>query len=274
MRKRSVSVIKHAFLIVLLGFMMYPIYMVIVNSFKTENELYANVLGLPSTLDLQNYVSAIVDGKLLRAFGVSVVITAVSVVVVTILASFVAFCITRKRTRFRQWLYALFCAGIMIPYQVGLIQLYQLINKMGLVDHLLGLILIYVAWGLPLAVFVMSGFFSTIPKEIVEAATIDGCSSWLLYSRIIMPLSSTVISASVILNLVWIWNDMLYPMIFIDSPEMKPLSTALLAFKGQFVSRYTVMFAGVVLASLPLVIVYLLLQKKFIAGMMAGSVKG
>ena len=120
----------------------------------------------------------------------------------------------------------------------------------------------------------MYGFFSTIPREVEEAAVIDGCSTWKLYAKIVMPLSSTVIAATVIFNLVWIWNDMLYPMIFIDSQNLKPLSTALLAFKGQFLSQYTVMFAGVVLASIPLIIVYLVLQKKFIAGMMAGSIKG
>jgi raffinose/stachyose/melibiose transport system permease protein len=120
----------------------------------------------------------------------------------------------------------------------------------------------------------MCGFFRTIPLEVSEAAIIDGCSLYRIYGSIIMPLSTSAIAATVIYNLVWVWNDMLFPMIFIDSQQLKPLSTALLAFKGQFVSRYTVMFAGVVLASIPLIIVYLILQRQFIAGMMAGSVKG
>lgn len=265
---------KHIVMIILLFFMLYPIFMVLVNAFKAESELYANALGFPEVWQFSNFKSAIVDGGLGRAFLSSVCITSVSVLLITLLGSFVAFAISRNNMIGRRKWYWLFIIGIMIPYHVGLLHLYRLMDSLLLVDTFIGIVFIYVSYGLPFTVFVMYGFFRSIPNEINEAAIIDGCNVFQNYSRIIMPLSPTVVATVVIFNLVWIWNDMLYPLIFISSPELKTLARALLSFKGQFLSRYTVMFAGVVMASIPLAIVYLLLQKKFIAGMTAGSVKG
>ncbi len=274
MAKNLKKIPRHLLLCFLLVFMLYPVFMVVVNSLKTENELYANPMGFPAVANFDNYKDAVVDGQLGQAFLNSILITGISVVLIVILASMVAFALTRPKMALRKKFYALFLLGIMIPYQVGLYHLYRIVDGMGLVDTYPGMILIYVAYGMPFGVFVMFGFFSSIPKEINEAAVIDGCSQWQVYLRIVMPLSATVIATVVIFNLVWIWNDMLYPLIFIDNPAHNTLAKALLGFRGQFLSRYTVMFGGVVLASLPLIVAYLAMQKRFIAGMMAGSVKG
>jgi raffinose/stachyose/melibiose transport system permease protein len=274
MEKRGVFITKNLVLIFILIFMLYPIYMVVVNSFKSNGELYSNILGLPRKPVLSNYVDAVVLGRLGRALINSIIITAGSVILVTILGSFSAFAITRKRSKIYNFIYALFIAGIIIPYQVGLFQLYRIVDSLRMVNTYHGIIIVFVAWQLSFTVFVMYGFFKTVPLEIEEAAIIDGCSLYRLYGMIIIPLSTSVITATVIFNLVEIWNDMLFPMIFIDDQFLKPMSTALLTFKGKFVSRYATMFAGVVIVSLPLVVSYLLLQKQFIAGMMAGSIKG
>ena len=274
MKKFAKKLPRHIVLIFLLLFMLYPIFMVVTNAFKMENELYSNSLGLPADWDLSNFVTAFRDGDLAQAFVSSIAITVVSVALITLLGSFVAFAISRNNMIGRRKWYWLFIIGIMIPYQVGLLHLYRLMDGLRLVDTFPGIVLIYVAYGLPFTVFVMYGFFRSIPNEINEAATVDGCNVFQNYAKIIMPLSPTVIAAVVIFNVVWIWNDMLFPLIFISSPELKTLARALLSFKGQFLSRYTIMFAGVVMASIPLTIVYLLLQKRFISGMTAGSVKG
>lgn len=271
---RAGAVFKYVFLVVTMAAMMYPIVMVILNSVKSESELYANVLGLPQNIQLKNYLIAIKDGKLLRALLNSIIISFGSVALTTVLGSFAAYALTRFKGPVQSCLYWLFAAGIMIPYQVGLSQLYNITLKLGLTNSYVGLILIFTAWSLPFTVFVMYGSFSTIPYEIFEAAILDGCSPYSLYGRIVLPLSSSVLSATIIYNLVFVWNDMMYPMIFMDSKSLKPLSTALLAFQGQFTSRYTIMFAGVVLSSLPLVIVYLSMQKRFVEGMTVGAVKG
>lgn len=270
---RFSTLAKYAFLIVMMLAMMYPVVMVILNSMKSEPDLYANVLGLPSEWKLENYVTAVKDGHLMRALFNSIIISFFSVSLTSVLGSFAAYALTLFKKRLRGFLYWLFVIGIMIPYQVGLKQLYNICLKLGIMDSYLGLILIFTAWSLPFTVFVMYSSFSTIPHEILEVATLDGCSPFSMYRKIVLPLSSSVLSATIIYNLVFVWNDMMYPMIFIDSKKLKPLSTALLAFKGQFMSRYTVMFAGVVLSSLPLVIIYLSMQKRFVEGMTVGAVK-
>lgn len=268
------AILKYLFLTVMLLIMFYPVFMTLINSFKSERELYSNTLGIPTAWVFKNYVDAIVDGHLIRALWNSILISGGTVILTTILGSFGAFALTRLIGKVQSTLYWVFVVGIMIPYQVGLSQLYNIVLDLGLMDTILGLILVFTAWFLPFTIFVMYGSFSTIPKEIEDAAKIDGCSTLGLYSRITIPLSVSVITATVIYNLVNVWNDMMFPMIFLDSKGLKPLGTALLAFQGQFVSRYTVMFAGVVLTSIPVVIVYIALQKKFVEGMMVGSVKG
>ncbi len=274
MRRTLPKIGKHAFLIIMLLFTLYPVFMVVSNSLKTTSELYKNTLGLPAVPQFENYSKAISTGNLGRAFLITFVLTLVSVILITILGSFAAFALSRGRSRKHSVVYQFMITGMMIPYQVSMFQLYRLMDKLNLINSLWGLILVYTAWGLPFTVYVMYGFMRSIPVEIQEAAQIDGCSMWSLYSRIVMPLSSTVVASSVIFNMVFVWNDLNFPMILVDNPNLKSLSNALLAFRGQYSSQYTLLFAGVVLASIPLVTVFLLLQKKFTQGMMAGGVKG
>lgn len=274
MRRTIPKILKHVFLIAMLFFTLYPVFMVVSNSLKTQPELYKNTLGLPQNPQFSNYAQAIETGNLGRAFLITFILTAVSVVLITILGSFAAFALSRRRSRTHRALYQFMILGMMIPYQVSMFQLYRLMDKLHLINNLFGLILVYTAWGLPFTVYVMYGFMCGIPIEIQEAAEMDGCSMWGMYARIIMPLSATVVASSVIFNMVFVWNDLNFPMILVDDPKLKSLSNALLSFRGQYSSQYTLLFAGVVLASIPLVVVFLLLQKRFTAGMMAGSIKG
>ena len=274
MKRIFPKILKYCFLIVMLVFTLYPEFMVVSNSLKTQAELYKNTLGIPVVAQFQNYVKAIESGNLANAFFVTFILTVVSVILISVLGSFAAFALSRTRTKAGKTLYQIMIIGMMIPYQVSMFQLYRLMDSLHLINQIYGLILVYTAWGLPFTIYVMYGFMRNVPEEIVEASKIDGCSLWHLYAKIIMPLSSTVVAASIIFNLVFVWNDLNFPLILIDNPNLKTLSNALLAFRGQYSSQYTLLFAGVVLSSIPLVVVFLLLQKKFTAGMMAGSVKG
>ncbi len=274
MKRIFPKILKQCFLIVMLGFTLYPVFMVVSNSLKTQAELYKNTLGLPTNAQFQNYVQAVKSGNLANAFLITLILTVASVILITVLGSFAAFALSRTRTKAGKTLYQIMIIGMMIPYQVSMFQLYRLMDSLHLINQLHGLILVYTAWGLPFTVYVMYGFMCNIPEEIIEASKIDGCSLWHLYAKVIMPLSSTVVASSIIFNLVFVWNDLNFPLILIDNPNLKTLSNALLAFRGQYSSQYTLLFAGVVLSSIPLVVVFLLLQKKFTAGMMAGSVKG
>lgn len=275
MNRKLPKILKHVFLIIMLAFTLYPVFMVVANSLKTQPELYKNTLGLPEVAQWGNYIKAITTGKLGRAFLLTLLLTVVSCALMTVLGSFAAFALSRRRrTKVGKLIYQVMILGMMIPYQVSMFQLYRLMDELMLLNHLYGLVLVYVAWGLPLTIYIMYGFMCNIPEEIIEAAKIDGCSMWNLYSGIVMPLSSTVVASSTIFNMVFVWNDLNFPMILIDDPNLRTLSNALLSFRGQYSSQYTLLFAGVVLASIPMVTVFLLLQKKFTSGMMAGSIKG
>ena len=253
---------------------LFPIYMVFTGSFKTEFELYDNIFGLPAQLLWENYRTAFVDGNLKSYYLNSVVVTVVSIVLIVLLASMAAFALTRLKLRLQKPLYILFVIGIAVPSQVGIVQLALQMSRMGLTNSLLGLILVYVAYELPFSVFIFYGFLQDIPWEIQEASVIDGCNALQIYRRVMLPLCRSAIATVVIFNLVAIWNDMLFPLVLISKEALRTLPYGLLQFRGQYASQYTVIFAGVILITLPLVILYLCLQKQFMQGLTQGSVKG
>lgn len=253
---------------------LFPVYMVLMGSFKTEFELYDNVFGLPAALHTENYVTAFVGGNLQAYYLNSVIVTGCSLVLIMLLSSMAAFALTRLRLRRSKLFYLLFVVGIAVPTQVGIVQLAIQMSRMGLTDSLLGLICVYVAYELPFSVFIFYGFMQAVPWEIQEAAVIDGCTSFGIYRRIMLPLCRSAIATVAIFNLVAIWNDMLFPLVLISKESLRTLPYGLLQFRGQYASAYPVIFAGVILITLPLVILYLCLQKQFIQGLTQGAVKG
>lgn len=274
MKIKPGTFIKSLFLIVVCFVLFCPIFLVIINSFKTNPEIFSNTFGLPENFVFDNYRKALTEGGLGKAFVNSTIITVISVALIVVLSTFAAYTFSRSNMKGKVFFYTLFILGMSIPTHVGLLQLYKTLDMYHMTNTRVGLVAAYVAMGMPFSVFVMTRFFSGIPKEIQESAIMDGCNNYRLYANIIIPLSPTIIVTVIIVNAVMVWNDMLYPMIFISSRDLKPLPTALMAFQGEFLSQYNMMFAGAVLASLPLVIIFLLLQKQFIQGMTEGAVKG
>lgn len=274
MKFKFSSIVKGLFLAFVCVVLFCPIFLVIINSFKSNAEIFSNTFGLPRDFIIENYVQALNEGGIGTGFLNSTIITVVSVLLIVILSTFAAFVFSRSNMKGRAFFYTLFILGMSIPTHVGLLQLYKTLDVYHLTNTRTGLIAAYIAMGMPFSVFVMTRFFGGIPKEIQESAVMDGCNNYRMYFNIIIPLSPTIIVTVVIVNAVLIWNDMLYPMIFVSSKALKPLPTVLMAFQGEFLSQYNMMFAGAVLASIPLILVFLLLQKQFIQGMTEGAVKG
>ena len=274
MPKAASSTLKYFILVVFGVIIMFPEYMVITGSLKTTKEIYTNIFGLPTAPKWENYFEAFVGGEMSHYFVNSIIVTGVSIVFIVFLATMSAFALTRKFTRGSKFIYLLFIVGIAIPPQVAIIQLALQMSSMGLTNTLWGLIFSYVAYELPFSVFILYGFMLEVQSEIQEAAIVDGCGNFSLYWRIMFPLSRGGIAAVVIFNLVSIWNDMVFPLVLITDVKLKTLPIGLLQFRGQYVSNYPVMFAAVVMMSIPLVILYLSLQKHFIRGLAQGAVKG
>lgn len=268
------TLLKYLFLCLVAFFILYPLYLVVVDSFRTNTQIMMDPFGLPESFSLENYTKAWEEGMLYALYGNSALVTFVSVLLIVLFSSLIGFVMTRKDFRFHKALLVMFILGMTVPFQVGIIPLYLQMSDMNLTDNLLGLIIIYVVSYLSFSTYLMYGFMKGIPAEIQEAAEIDGVSTFGMYRHIMMPLSPAIITTVAIQNLMYVWNDMFYALVMMTSKTKKTLTIGLLAFKGQYMSDYATMFAGVVLVSLPMIILFFLLQKRFIEGVAAGAVKG
>lgn len=269
-----VNVIKRIFLILFSLLIMYPIFFVFVGSFKNNSQIMMDPFGLPHNLTFVNYSKAWTDGVLYALFKNSIIITFISVMLVVIFSSFIAFVMSREDFKFKFVLYTVIIIGTTIPYQVGILPLYMQLNSFHLVNTYLGLIIVYTVYNLPFSTFIMYGFFKHVSKEIQEAAIIDGCGNFRMYFNIIMPLSPSVVTTVCIFNLMFIWNDMFFALVLIRTRLLKTVTVGLFAFQGQYMNDYATMFAGIIIVSLPMIILFLALQKRFIEGIASGAVKG
>ena len=273
-KAKALIALKYLFLIIVGIFILYPLYMVVVNSFRTNTNIMMDPFGLPDKLMFDNYVKAWTNGALYALYQNSVIVTFGSVALIALFSSMIGFVMSRADFRFRKLLFTLFVFGMTIPFQVGIIPLYLQMNSFGLTDNHLGLIIVYVVNYLSFSTYIMYGFIRRISKDIQEAALIDGVSNFSMYWRIILPLSPAVVTSVVIFNLMFVWNDMFFSLVMMQTKLRKTLTIGLLNFRGQYQSDYATMFAGVVLVSLPMIVLFFLLQKRFIEGVSSGAVKG
>jgi raffinose/stachyose/melibiose transport system permease protein len=262
---------------VLIGFglvILGPLLLVLLTSFRTTTDLYAQPIGLPSPLNLEGYARVLRGDRMPRYALNSALVTAVTVTLVLTFGSMVSFAVARLRGRAAALLFATFVAGLLIAPQVYMIPLVVLVDTIGLLDSLVAVILVSTAIQLPICVLILSGFMRALPGELLEAALVDGGSEWQVYRRIVLPLTGPAIATVGIFSLVITWNDLLVPLLFIRSADLRTLPLALLRYRGEYITDYPALFAGVVLASLPMIVAYVLLQRRFVDGLTAGAVKG
>ncbi|MGB3376191.1 MAG: carbohydrate ABC transporter permease [Microbacterium sp.] len=251
-----------------------PLTVVLFGSFKTSAQLYQGPFAPPSSPTLENYQTLLSPEYLGLPFINSVIVTSVALVLAIFISSLAAYAIARI-PGWRGWLiFGFLVIGISVPTQAIMIPLYVMFSRMGLLNSLAGLILIEVVNAIPVGVFILGGFMRTLPRELYEASAVDGSGPWRTYHAIVMPLSAPALAAATIFLFVIMWNDLLYPLLFISEPSRKTLPLALLSFQGEFETNYPAMFAGVILASAPVVLAYVFLQRYFVAGMTAGASKG
>lgn len=251
-----------------------PLIVVFAGSLKTTEELFASPFGLPTSPDWGNYATVLQGQSLDRALLNSTIVTLSSVVLTLFLASLAAYGIARI-AGWRGWfIFGFLVIGMAVPAQANMIPQYVLFDRLGLLNSLIGLVIINIVVTLPIAVFILTGFMKTLPREIYEAGSIDGAGPWRTYRSIIMPLSLPSVAATAIFLFVIDWNELLYALLFIQDPSKQTLPLALLNFQGQFLTNYPLLFTGVIISSAPIVVAYVFLQRYFVAGITAGSVKG
>jgi raffinose/stachyose/melibiose transport system permease protein len=272
---RSRQAFCYLTLLILAFAVLYPFITLIFGSLKSDGEFFANPVGFPKTWQWHNYVDAWQQAHI-GEFTVNSAVVAAGTVVLTLFCSGTAsYALSRFSFRGNRIIYLAFIILLTLPVQVYIIPLYVVVVKARLADNLLGLILCYAAGSLPLSVFLFKTYFDAIPTELLDAARLDGCGDWLTFTRVVLPLSRPIIATVSIFTFVQAWNEFFLALIFIHNPDRQTLPLGLQAFfVNQFQTQFPELFATLIMSIAPIVIVYLLLQRQFIAGLTAGAVKG
>ncbi len=265
--------LMHIFLIGSAAVVLYPIFMMVMSGFKTNAEIFGKPFALPSGLTLDNYAVIWTTTDVPRYLLNSTIVTVISVVFLLVTGTMAAYAISRYRFRGSIMVSLFFLAGLMLPLRLAIIPLFVQLKAMGLVDNLLGLIFIYTAMSLPSTVFILTGFLRALPGELEDSARIDGASELRIMLQIMVPLITPAMVIAGIYNAVPIWNDFFFPLIFIQTPENKTLAQGLTSFFGEYSVNFGVLYAGLTLAALPVVAVFIVQSRRFIAGMTAGAIK-
>ncbi|MFY4775051.1 carbohydrate ABC transporter permease [Metabacillus sp. RGM 3146] len=231
-------------------------------------------LKWPETFEWANYFNAFAYGGVPRYFLNSLMITSITVAVSAILALMLAFAFTRMRWRFRTLTMNLIMLGLIIPIHATLLPNFIMFNKLNMLDNQFALLLPYIAFSLPVSMFIMTGFLETIPKEIEESAIMDGCSIFGLLFKIILPMTKPAIATICVLNFITWWNEFIIANTFLVSEDLKTLPFSILKFTGQYSSNYGAQFAVMTLIALPSILIFIIFSKQMTKGITAGAVKG
>lgn len=260
-------------LIVLSIAMIYPIVIIVITAFKPNLEVLTNPTGLPQAPTFDNFVTSWQDAGFANLFFNSVLLTVVSMTVATFVAALASYAIVRQATRIGSGVYLMLAAGIFLPMQLALVPQFRVVRDLGLINNYAGVILIYIAGALPFGVFLMAAFMRQVPKEIVEAAVIDGAGYFTLFRRIFLPLSRPAIATFWVLQGVGVWNDYLVPQLLLTDPSKRTLTTGVLYFKAQYLADWGNIMAAVLIMSLPILLLFVFAQRFFVSGLYAGAVK-
>ena len=275
-KRKVINIIKSLFLIFLSALFIFPIAVIVMNSFKTRFEISAAPFVLPNSdtfAGLENYVTGITETGFLSAFFYSLFITVFSVLAIVFFTSQTAWYIVRRKSRFTKMLYYAFVFAMVVPFQMVMFTLSKTANFLNL-DSPLGLVFIYLGFGAPLSVFLFCGFVKTVPLEIEQAALVDGCGSVRTFFLVVFPLLKPISTTVSVLNAMWIWNDYLLPYLIIGS-EYKTIPIAVQYLRGGYGSvDMGALMAVLTLSVIPVVIFYFFGQKFIIEGVAAGAVKG
>jgi N-acetylglucosamine transport system permease protein len=256
-------------------FTIFGMLWILVTSFKTNRELFNSVWNLPAVIQIQNYIKAWSVVKLGSYFLNSVVVVFISVALILIVSAPIAYVLTRIKFFGSEFLNNFFTAGMGIPYQVLLIPLFGMLASWHWADSLPGLILVYVSLSIPFTVFLLAGFFASLPVELEEAAALDGASPFQTFLSVMIPLASPGLLTVAIFNFIGLWNEYMLAMIFITTASRRTLSLGLYSLQGsmQYTGDWVGLFAGIVMVMIPTAVLFIFLSDRMISGITLGGVK-
>ena len=271
--------IKNNFLIVILSLIaiiqLYPFIWMVFFSLKSDKEIWGgNMMGLPIQPQFQNYVSAWNQANISKYFFNSLLVTTVSIVFTIILSTMSAYAITRMKWKLKRVALIYFLAGMMIPLHAALLPDMLILKSFHQIDTYLSLIIPYVAFSIPMSLFITTSFFRGVPKEMEEAACIDGAGIYRTFFMIMMPLVRPAIATSAVFTYLGTWNELMFATVYINTDKFKTLTVGIMQMQGQYQVHWGPMGAGLVIASVPTIIIYLLLSKQVQESLTSGAVKG
>lgn len=274
MKKNIANTLVTVLLTIVSLLYLYPLILVIINSMKTFREVMTDVISLPSSLNFENYIKAFQMMQYPSLFINTAIVTAIGVSGVVLLSSMAGYKLSRTKTKYSWFVFILCIAPMMIPFQSFMISLVKVAKTLNLTNSTYGLGVIYWGLGAPLALFLFHGFVKTVPVELDECATIDGCKPLRAFFSIIFPLLKPVTVSVIVINTMWMWNDFLLPLLMLNGNQnSKTLQIAAYGFFGQYKIEWHLAMAGVLMVIIPPVILFLFLQKYIIKGMTAGAIK-
>lgn len=256
-------------------FTIFVIAWVIIASLKTNAEVFKDVFALPKVWQFSNYAKAWNASNFALYFRNSLIVTFSSVVLILAVSAPAAYVLSRMEFRGRGALTTIFIAGMGIPVMLLLIPLFVIVTRMGIVNTLPGLILIYVTVAIPFTVYILTGFFASLPKELEEAGVIDGCTDYAIFWRIMLPLASPGLITAAIFNGISVWNEYLLVLVFVNDSEKRTLSLGLYSLQNamQYTGDWVGLFAGVCIVMIPTIILFIVLSERMISGITMGAVK-
>lgn len=273
LRTRILKILLHIFLLILVAIILFPVCWLVLNSLKTNQEMFLNSLAFPKKWMFENYITAWNKG-LMSYFVNSIIVGALSIGIILALSSMMAYGLTRFNLPGNGFLFILVLGGMALSEQVALVPLYKILQAIKLYNTRAALVLPYVAFRIPFTMFLMRSYFISIPKELEEAAIVDGCKSWQRFTKIILPISKPVLASCAIVNLNHVWNEFLFANVFLENKKLMTIPLGLMTFQGDLKSDYVVMLAGILICSLPMVILFLCMSRQFVRGLTSGAVKG
>ncbi|GAA3796774.1 carbohydrate ABC transporter permease [Sphaerisporangium flaviroseum] len=271
-RLRTISL--HTVVLVLGAFVVVPLLFALIGGFKDTGQLSTNPFGLPSPWVPENYTDVLFAASFWRQLVNSVFVAVATTLIVVGLSAMAAYVFARFAFRGREFLYTLFAMGLMFPFAVAILPLFVLLRTMGLLDNPFGVILPQAAFGLPMTIIILRAFFRTIPREVEEAATIDGCTSFGFFWRILLPMARPALATVSVLAVVASWNNFFLPLVIFNDPNWWTIPLGVQQFYGQYSAQTARILAYVVLAMVPALAFYAVAERQLIGGLTAGATKG
>lgn len=272
--KSIFGIVRWGLILFFAVYTLIPLLWLFITSLKTNKEYFESPFTFPAVPQIQNYLNAFEQANLGRMIFNSVLVSIIATFLNIMIASMASYAISRFRFRGREIIFALFSAGIMVPLNAMMVPYFTIFSKAGMLDSLAALIILYASIGIPISTFIIRGFMDSFPKEIEEAAYMDGCGFFGRFFRIVLPLTKTGMVTAATFQFITCWNEFVYANLLTSSPNTKTIQIGIRYFTNQFTTDYVSMYAAIIIAIIPSILIYALFQEQIISGLTAGAVKG